>query len=161
VGERDDLPSGRPAEAEYRQVAVLETQVDDMDPRFLAALSDELLESGALDALRTPVLMKKGRLGTLLTVVALPAEAARLAGLILQRSSTLGVRVRLDGRWETPREIQTLTSSLGVFRIKWHGPREHRLPTVEYEDLLAASRASGLSLAEIEFRVRAEIRPQQ
>jgi uncharacterized protein (DUF111 family) len=161
IGDGNQREMASPSEVEYRQVSVLETQVDDMDPRFLSLLADELLELGALDAYRTPVVMKKGRLGTLLTVVAPPSEADRLAQEVLRRSSTLGVRVRLDGRWETPREIQTLTTGLGVFRVKWRGPQGGRMPTVEYEDLVRASKATGRSVGEIEFRILSEILPQQ
>ncbi len=73
-------------------VSVLECDTDDQTGQVLGALVEELLAAGALDANLAPVQMKKNRPGVRLTVLCRPEDAGRLAGLVLSRSSTLGVR---------------------------------------------------------------------
>jgi pyridinium-3,5-bisthiocarboxylic acid mononucleotide nickel chelatase len=135
------------------RVAVLETQIDDMDPRFLASVADSLLAEGALDVYRAPVLMKKGRLGVLLSVICRVPEAGRISGLILSRTTTLGVRMREEGRWELPRRTETVRTELGEVRLKWAGLAGSERPAPEYEDLLRISQEHGLSLEEVQRRI--------
>lgn len=154
-------PEDRPAREDlvYGQVSVIEAQMDDIDPRFLSTVADQLLDAGALDVYRTPVLMKKGRLGTLVTIVARPDAADRLAGRLLDSTSTLGVRVRSEGRWEAPRRLEEVQTSLGPVRVKWVGVEGRRIPSVEHDDIVRISRESGLPLEEIRFRVLRETLP--
>ena len=60
------------ADGEAHRVLVIEAEMDDMSPQLLGPLLDRLLAAGALDAFFTPVQMKKGRPGVLLTVIAEP-----------------------------------------------------------------------------------------
>jgi hypothetical protein len=60
-------------------VVVIEAEVDDMNPQFFGGLIESLLADGALDAFYTPIYMKKGRPGTLITVIAPPAARERLS----------------------------------------------------------------------------------
>ena len=52
------------------RVLVLETELDDASPQLLGPLIEHLLDAGALDAYFTPVQMKKGRPGVLVTALA-------------------------------------------------------------------------------------------
>ncbi len=99
-------------------VAVLETQVDDLDPRVLASAADRFLAAGALDVLRTSVAMKKGRGGVLVTLIARPEDEARLVGLLAAETKSLGVRVRLDRRWERVRRLAEVDTPWGRLRVK-------------------------------------------
>ncbi len=73
-------------------VTVSECDLDDQTGEVMGALSEELLRAGALDVSLTAVQMKKNRPGTRLTVLSRPADASRLAQLILSRSSSIGLR---------------------------------------------------------------------
>jgi pyridinium-3,5-bisthiocarboxylic acid mononucleotide nickel chelatase len=73
-------------------VALLETNVDDLDPRLWPGVVDSLLAAGALDVWLTPVVMKKGRPGHVLGVLAGFEAAPRVRRLVLDRTSALGVR---------------------------------------------------------------------
>src|ERR1700722_1377066 len=80
------------------KVTVLECAVDDLSPQLLAHTAQLALERGALDVMSGPVTMKKGRLGTLLTVLCKAGDAARLQQLIFRETTTLGIRVREESR---------------------------------------------------------------
>jgi uncharacterized protein (TIGR00299 family) protein len=92
------LPPGQP-------LALLETNLDDVTGETLAHAIGALLEHGAYDAWATPVLMKKGRPGHLVSVLCEPSDAARLRALLEAETGTLGVRGLLLERWAAPREV--------------------------------------------------------
>jgi hypothetical protein len=66
----------------------------------------------------TPVIMKKGRLGTLLTVLCNPSESAALEHLILTETSTHGLRIRQDRRSCLRRSYVTVSTPYGDIPIK-------------------------------------------
>lgn len=99
-------------------VDVLETNLDDVAPNDLAALTERLLEGGALDVTVTPVVMKKGRPGHVLTVLCPPELTGELTRLVLRHSPTLGLRVNRTPRVIAEREIIEIDSPLGRARVK-------------------------------------------
>ncbi len=138
------------AAAARRTVAVLETAVDDESPQRLADLVSRLLDAGALDAMLAPVLMKKGRPGQWLVVVAEPADADRLGGIVLEHSTSLGVRQRVEHRLELPRRIERVATPWGEVELKVAtlpdgGERAHP----EFESLGRLSRETGRTLREL------------
>jgi pyridinium-3,5-bisthiocarboxylic acid mononucleotide nickel chelatase len=106
------------AEPEVGRVVVLETNVDDMPANQLAALAEDLLGAGALDFLITPVLMKKGRPGHLLTVLAEPGDETRLGQSLLQASTTLGVRIARAERLLAGRRLMEVETPVGRVKVK-------------------------------------------
>lgn len=73
-------------------VVTLTCDIDDMSPEYLAAVADRARAEGALDVVLLPALMKKGRVGTRLDVLARTIDADRLEQLLLTESNTIGVR---------------------------------------------------------------------
>jgi hypothetical protein len=133
-----------------RRVAVLETSVDDENPQFVAALVPRLLEAGALDAMWIPTVMKKGRPGTMLVVVAEPAQAERLATLMMRETTTLGVRVRIEERLELDRRVVEVATAYGPVRIKVARlPEGGERPVPEFESVREAAERSGRPLREV------------
>lgn len=129
------------------QVTILEATIDDMNPQFFEPLMDRLFEAGALDVFLSPVIMKKSRPGTTLTVLAEPAVADQLAALILTHSSTFGVRAHTATRWKLFRDLITVQTSHGPVRVKrgWSGDRTTIL-SPEYEDCRRVSQAAGVPI---------------
>ncbi|GAA0958179.1 nickel pincer cofactor biosynthesis protein LarC [Actinocorallia libanotica] len=84
--------------AEEAEALVLETNVDDLDPRAWPDVLASLLREGALDAWLVPILMKKGRPAHTLCVLAPPARAEALRAEVFRSTSTLGIRERRVGR---------------------------------------------------------------
>ncbi len=104
--------------AEAAAVSLVQTNLDDMAPNLLAALVEDLMEAGALDVTVVPALMKKGRPGHLVEVMAEPADADRLAGMLLRRTTTLGVRVSGARRIVAGRRMIEVETPFGRVRVK-------------------------------------------
>jgi pyridinium-3,5-bisthiocarboxylic acid mononucleotide nickel chelatase len=129
------------------KVMVLECAVDDLSPQVLAYTAQLALERGALDVMSSPVTMKKGRLGTLLTVLCKSADAARLQQLIFRETSTLGIRVREEQRVILARETTAVQTEFGVIQVKagsWLGEEWNAAP--EFEDCRRAAAAFDVPL---------------
>jgi pyridinium-3,5-bisthiocarboxylic acid mononucleotide nickel chelatase len=125
---------------ESQTVTALETALDDLSPQILAYVSETALAQGALDVMLTPVIMKKGRPGTLLTILCNPSDSSALQQLILRETSTLGLRIRHDTRVCVDRHHATVTTLYGDIRVKigtLNGEQCNIAP--EFEDCRAAA----------------------
>jgi uncharacterized protein (TIGR00299 family) protein len=103
---------------EAATITVVEANLDDMAPNLLAALTEDLMAAGALDVSVLPALMKKGRPGHLLTVLAEPARSRDLAGLVLRASTTMGVRMTPATRLVAGRRFIEVETGAGRVRVK-------------------------------------------
>ena len=97
---------------------LLETNIDDMTPEIYGYLIDRLLEAGARDAFLTPVIMKKGRPGIQLTVLANPNKETELTELIFSETTTLGIRRLPVQRHILERRTDTVQTPYGPIRVK-------------------------------------------
>ncbi|MDP6461231.1 MAG: nickel pincer cofactor biosynthesis protein LarC [Gemmatimonadota bacterium] len=148
-GAVDSLPSPD-ATLEEDTVVLLSTNLDDMSPEALPSVLENLLAHGALDAYLTPVLMKKGRPGHLLTVACPPEKAEDLARRIFRETSTFGIRRSVLPRWKLVRESRELSSPWGPIRIKLGSlPGGELRVTPEYESCRAISDQTGMPLLEV------------
>jgi uncharacterized protein (TIGR00299 family) protein len=97
----------------------LETNIDDMNPQLYAAVSEKLFAAGAKDVWFTPIQMKKNRPAVLLSALASAAQEAALSQVILEETTTLGVRVHtLHDRHEARREFREVQTPHGTVRVK-------------------------------------------
>ncbi len=131
-------------------VTVLECAVDDASPQVLSHALEMAMEQGALDVMAVPATMKKGRLGTLLTVLCKPQDAESIAALLFQETTTLGMRRREEQRMVLDREIRVVETVYGAIRVKLagaHGVRYNAMP--EYEDCRQAAREHGVALRQV------------
>jgi pyridinium-3,5-bisthiocarboxylic acid mononucleotide nickel chelatase len=131
-------------------VAVLECAIDDLNPQIVAHTMQLALEHGALDAMAASVVMKKGRIGTLLTILCRPADAPRFEELLFRETSTLGVRTRTEQRRTLERAHVTVVTPYGKVRIKTatlDGTITHAQP--EYEDCQARALAHRVPLKHV------------
>jgi pyridinium-3,5-bisthiocarboxylic acid mononucleotide nickel chelatase len=132
------------------RVAVLRTSIDDMVPELFGHLMTRLFAAGALDVQFTPVQMKKSRPGTQVTVIARPGDEETLASVLLDETSTLGVRLAYEERFELERRIAEVQTDFGTVRVKIAvrpGGRSRAIP--EYESVRAAAEASGAPIADV------------
>ena len=106
------------ANTSQETISVLEANLDDLNPQVFGYVMDRLLEAGALDVFGTPVQMKKNRPGNLLTVLAKPDDADKLAQIIFAETTTLGVRRREEKRQVLARKWQAVPTRFGEVRIK-------------------------------------------
>jgi len=137
-------------------VILVETNLDDMAPNLIAALTEDLMAAGALDVTVVPALMKKGRPGHVLTVMSPPELVARLSDHLLRHSTTLGLRLTPVQRVIAGRMVIEVTTPIGSARVKvkeLDGKPVDVAP--EYEDCRRISRERGIDLREV-MRVVAE-----
>ncbi len=129
---------------------LLAADVDDMTPEYLAAAADALRAAGALDVILLPTVMKKGRAGTRLEVLAGESQADRLEELLLTATTTIGVRRSAVTRRALPRELAAVTVEGHRVRIKIvTRPGGRRTAKPELEDVTAAAAASGQPVSAI------------
>lgn len=142
-GERDDA-------APAHRVTEICTQIDDVSAEVLAFACDRLREEGALDVLTAPVMMKKGRLATALTVLCRPDDAERLASVLLTETSSIGVRMHECRRLCLPREIRLVTTPFGDVRVKVVLlPTGEERGAPEYEDCARLAREAHVPLLDV------------
>ena len=131
-------------------IALVECAVDDLSPQVLAHAMQLALEHGALDTMSAPVVMKKGRLGTLLTILCRPEDAANFEELLFRETSTLGVRTRTEQRHTLDRAYVTVDTLYGEIRMKTatrDGSLLHAQP--EYEDCQRCAREHAVPLKQV------------
>jgi pyridinium-3,5-bisthiocarboxylic acid mononucleotide nickel chelatase len=145
------LSIGETADAIHAAVAVLETALDDISPQILAHVTERALALGALDVMSTAVQMKKGRLGTLLTILADDAQIPVLEDLLLRETSTLGVRIHHERRSCLERSHKTVTTSYGDIRIKI-GSRNNETYNAapEFEDCRTAAAKHNVPVKQVQ-----------
>ena len=99
-------------------IEILETDIDDQSPELTAMLCDTLRDTGALDVTLTQIIMKKGRPGVRLTVLARTEQVAELTKLILTHSSTIGIRQHQCRRRVLKRGATNLSTPYGDVKAK-------------------------------------------
>ena len=109
---------------------VLETNLDDCNPEWLGALTGDLLERGALDVWSAPAVMKKGRPGTLLSVLARAEDAPALRERIFRATTTFGIRHYAVGRETLERRFENVRTPWGDVPVK--------IGTLRGEDITAS-----------------------
>jgi hypothetical protein len=143
VGEAMEKEAAAPRES----IVVLEANVDDLNPQVFGYVMERLLADGALDAFATPVQMKKNRPGMLLTALAKPDDAGKLAKLIFRETTTLGVRMREEKRATLVRRWESVETPWGPVRMKvanLNGAMANYAP--EYEDCKRIAQERGIPL---------------
>ena len=95
--------------------------------------------------------MKKGRLGHHLTVLAPHERARELATLLLEETSTLGLRYRTEKRWVLERSVTRVRTDYGTVEVKIGRLGERVLQAwPEYEQCASLAREHGVSLWEVQ-----------
>ena len=131
-------------------VTVIACNVDDATGELVAATCEALHGAGARDVYVTPVGGKKGRPAQLITVLAAPSDAPRLAECLLTHSTTFGVRMHEASRYVLERDWQDVSTRYGSVRIKlgrWRGAVVQRAP--EFEDCTRCAAQAGVPVRDV------------
>ncbi|MCA1586182.1 MAG: nickel pincer cofactor biosynthesis protein LarC [Acidobacteria bacterium] len=139
------------ATAPVSRVVVIECTIDDMNPQLFGSLMDRLSAAGALEVSYTAVQAKKGRPGTVVTVVARPDDRRTLVELIFRETTTIGVRYQEMARECLDRETIVVATSHGDVRFKV--ARRGQLvmnAQPEFDDLVRLSAERGAAVKEIQ-----------
>jgi len=151
VGEAADGKTQDPRPRTEMRVAVLECEIDDMNPQIFGVLMEKLYAAGALEVFYSAVQMKKNRPGTLMTIVAKPDQREAMTDIVFRESTTIGIRHQELSRECLDREMVTVTTSLGAVRFKV-ARRDGRVLNAqpEFEDLAKLSAERGIPIKDVQ-----------
>ncbi len=138
AGEAPGVGDGQP-------LLELAVNVDDATGEQLAHAIAQLMAAGAADAWITPVVMKKGRPGHVVTVLADQALVPTLATLLTIETGSLGVRSRSVDRWPASRSIDSVDVDGHPVRIKVTPARTK----IEHDDAAEVAKRTGRPLREV------------
>ncbi len=123
------------------QIAVLETNLDDVSGEIVGFTVDRLFAEGAKDVCIIPMYSKKNRPGQILKVMADQKDAAHLSQVLIDETGTLGVRIYFCERHVVNREVLSVDVMVeGVeehvkVKVAKNGSGEIVRVKPEYEDL--------------------------
>jgi uncharacterized protein (TIGR00299 family) protein len=144
IGERTEIAGPVPAGGGSESILRIECEIDDMNPQLFEPLGDRLVSAGALDIYLTPVVMKKGRPGTLVTVLAPIDHRDRLCDILFRETTTIGVRFDVVERQKLDRRWVEVAVPGGSVRVKVAGRGQEILNALpEFDDCLRVAQATG------------------
>ena len=143
-----DTETENPAGHESR-ITEISCNLDDMTGEDIAFAAERILQAGALDVFTESICMKKGRPAVKLTVLARPEDEERLAGEIFRHTSTIGVRIHTDRRYELARRSEQRKTPLGTIEVKISEGFGVRKEKIEFASLKEIAETSGKRLAEV------------
>lgn len=132
------------------EYVVIETNIDDMNPEWYGHLMERCFAAGALDVAYEPIFMKKNRPATKISIIANQLQEAHLAKLLLQESTTFGVRVYPIRRYEADRDFLNIRTDWGTVRVKrkWQDGKVIQIAP-EYEDCHSIALEHQIPLGEV------------
>ena len=130
-------------------VLELSCNLDDMTGEAIGFAMEQLLSAGALDVFTTPIGMKKGRPGVLLTVLCHPMDKELLLSLIFRHTTTLGIRENRLHRYTLNRRTEVVNTPYGPVHQKIAEGYGVERRKYEYEDLARIAREENLSLEQL------------
>jgi len=135
---------------ESDSAVVLETNIDDCPAEFIGPLFERLFRVGALDVWTTPILMKKQRPGTMLSVICKSDCREAIYDMIFRETTTFGIREYPVARQCLERRFEQVETPFGTVKIKV-GSRHGRNITCspEIDDCIRLSEKSGVAAREV------------
>ena len=139
-------------------INVIETNIDNMNPEAYPYVIDRLMENNALDAYLTNIIMKKGRPAIKLTVLCEMKDTEKLAKIIFDETTTLGIRIYAAQRKKLDRDTKIAKTKYGNVRVKISKlNNEIKNVSPEYEDCAKIAKKYKISLKKIYEEVKHSI----
>jgi len=147
--------------ADEDTATLIETNIDNMNPEVYPYVIDQLLAAGAMDAFMTPIIMKKGRPGIMLSILAPPEKADALLNVLYRETTTIGARLSMVARRKLPRRIETVATSFGPVLVKIIDSVNGERCVPEYEECQQIAESRGLPLREVQEKLLAELNERE
>lgn len=131
-------------------MAIVEANIDDMNPEFYTNVFERLFEAGAVDAFLTPIIMKKGRPANKLTALTPYRHLEKVVETFFKETTSIGLRIINADKRFLPREMVEVTTPWGSVKVKacyLHGELVNFAP--EYEDCRRLSKETGVAVKTI------------
>jgi len=146
-------------EHDLERIIQLQTNVDDLNPQAYEYVMDRLFAAGALDVTLTPVIMKRGRPGIILTVLTFHNTVDPLMQVMFQETTTLGIRCQEVTRRVLTRKIHTISFQGESIRVKVALlDQEGTKLMPEYQDCRMLAEKTGQPVREIMTQVLEKVR---
>jgi uncharacterized protein (TIGR00299 family) protein len=152
IGERDPL-------LEQDEVISIDTTIDDLNPQLYPYIIERLLSVGALDAYLTPIIMKKGRPGLMLSVLSTRSTLEAVTGCIFRETSTIGLRINDIGRIKLPRRLLEVQTSFGTIKAKAITRDGTETVVPEFEECRRIALERKMPVSEVMRKIRRELEP--
>ena len=146
------------AEGPNDNIVCLECNLDDMTGEDMGSAMQRLFDAGARDVWYTPIHMKKGRPGQLLSVLCTSADADRLAALMLRCTTTIGVRRTDADRYALKRSSECIRTAFGRISVKRSEGYGVSRVKPEYDDIAAVAAEKGVTTDEVRAAVLAALK---
>jgi len=130
-------------------VIEISCNLDDMTPEAIGSAFDILLENGALDVYITPIMMKKNRPAVMLSCLCKEGDNEALADIMINHTTTLGVRSKKYSRTVMERSTSTVHTEYGDIRIKHAKGFNTEKHKPEYEDVIKAAKAHNVPFQQV------------
>ena len=129
---------------------MIECNIDDMNPELFSLMSDHLWDAGAKDVYMSSVMMKKGRLGTLLSVMTVHELRDKIYDILFTETTTAGVREYTVHQYMLERRMETSMTQFGEIRIKRFFYKGRQVSwKAEYDDVRELALAHGVPMKQI------------
>lgn len=159
VGQIVEASRNAAEDSHIEQIVVLETDVDSVTGERLGYCQLRLFEAGALDVYVTPLLMKKQRPGSLVTVLCRPDRAEALFDMLFAETGTLGIRESRVRRRVLPRTPHVVVTTYGPVGGKVATtPDGKQRFSPEYDECVRVARERGVSLEDVQIAAHAAYR---
>lgn len=148
--------------ADTDEILMMEANIDDLSPQIYEYVMDRVFNAGALDVWLNPIIMKKSRPATKLSVLLKGEDLDKVCDILFSETSTIGVRYYPVRRNIAEREIITVNSPLGRAKIKiskYKGNICHVSP--EYEDCKRLAQENNTPLKNVQQTVLDQITKRQ
>jgi hypothetical protein len=149
----------KPVTETHENIYVIETNIDDMSAEIIGSdFQKRLFDLGAIDFYLTQVVMKKGRPGFMISILAKPEDFDKITDFVLENTTSIGLRYYPVKRKILNRSIRNIETSIGGVAIK-----EVILPSgkiriiPEYESCLNLARINDIPITEIFIKINSEL----
>lgn len=140
-----ELVSQKSAGEDYHTASLVECNIDDMNPEMYGHIMDLLFEKGADDVFITPIIMKKARPASKLSILCRPEIDEEITDILLTHTTSLGVRKHKVDKIVLKREFQEIMTRYGKITLKtaiYKGKRIKSKP--EYEDCIRIAKEKNI-----------------
>lgn len=148
------LGEGEPVAKTTVKSAIIECNIDDMNPEFYDYVFEMLFKAGASDVFITPVIMKKSRPAVTLSVLCTSETEQQVEKILFEETSTLGIRKHYVNKTMLDRKTENIDTPYGKVRVKYAFYNGRFLKSKpEYEDCLTIAREKKLPIGEVYKKV--------
>jgi uncharacterized protein (TIGR00299 family) protein len=137
------------SEEKQERLMMIETNIDNMNPEIYPFIMEKILETGAKDVFLTNIIMKKGRPGTIVSILTDFVFERKIEKLLFENTSTIGIRKYPVTRTILPRSSETIKTKYGDLIVKVVEINGKKVYRPEYEECKKMAEKSKINIFKI------------